>query len=205
MGTRHLICVYKDKEYKVAQYGQWDGYPEGQGIGVLKFLTKEMDRNLFETKLNMVRFGTEEELNKQWKECGADDSGWVNMEVSNRHKKLYPENDRDTGSDILLIIQNTNKPLILCNSLEFAADSLFCEWAYVIDLDNNTFEVYEGFNQTSLDSNERFSFLDYQPAHRTEKYYPVKHVISFKLDNLPTKDEFLSYFKENEEDSEEWI
>ena len=47
-----------------------------------------MDRNLFETKLNMVRFGTEEELNKQWKECGADDSGWVNMEVSNRHKVI---------------------------------------------------------------------------------------------------------------------
>lgn len=56
MGTRSLICVFKDGEYKVAQYSQWDGYPEGHGIGVLKFLTKEMDRNLFETKLNMVRY-----------------------------------------------------------------------------------------------------------------------------------------------------
>jgi len=199
MGTRSLICVFKDGKYKVAQYSQWDGYPEGQGIGVLKFLTKEMDRNLFETKLNMVRFGTEEELNKQWKECGADDSGWVNMEVSNRHKKLYPENDRDTGSDILSIIQNTNKPLVLENSLEFAADSLFCEWAYVIDLDKNTFEVYEGFNQEPLDDNERFSFLDYNPPHRTDKYYPVRLVAIFDINNLPTEEEFLNTFKSDED------
>jgi len=28
MGTRNLTCVMKDGQYKVAQYGQWDGYPE---------------------------------------------------------------------------------------------------------------------------------------------------------------------------------
>ena len=86
------------------------------------------------------------------------------------------------------IIQNTNNALILCNNLEFAADSLFAN-RHVIDLDNNTFEVYEGFNQTPLDNNRKIQFLDYQPAHRTEKYYH-KHVISFKLDNLPTKMSF---------------
>ena len=32
MGTRNLTAVYLDGQYKVAQYGQWDGYPEGQGI-----------------------------------------------------------------------------------------------------------------------------------------------------------------------------
>ena len=30
MGTRHLIAVQLDGEYKIAQYGQWDGYPEGK-------------------------------------------------------------------------------------------------------------------------------------------------------------------------------
>lgn len=38
MGTRNLTAVYLDGQYKVAQYGQWDGYPEGQGITVLTFL-----------------------------------------------------------------------------------------------------------------------------------------------------------------------
>lgn len=31
MGTRNLTCVVLDGEFKVAQYGQWDGYPEGSG------------------------------------------------------------------------------------------------------------------------------------------------------------------------------
>ena len=28
MGTRNLTVVYLDGQYKVAQYGQWDGYPK---------------------------------------------------------------------------------------------------------------------------------------------------------------------------------
>ena len=38
MGTRHLICAISDDEYRIAQYGQWDGYPEGQGAAILEFL-----------------------------------------------------------------------------------------------------------------------------------------------------------------------
>ena len=40
MGTRNLTCVIKDGKYRVAQYGQWDGYPEGQGMNILNFLKK---------------------------------------------------------------------------------------------------------------------------------------------------------------------
>ena len=38
MGTRNLTIVHKNGEYKVAQYGQWDGYPEGLGATLLNFL-----------------------------------------------------------------------------------------------------------------------------------------------------------------------
>jgi len=38
MGTRHLICVVLDNEYRVAQYGQWDGYLTGQGKEIVNFL-----------------------------------------------------------------------------------------------------------------------------------------------------------------------
>jgi hypothetical protein len=41
MGTRHLIKVIYNKETKVAQYGQWDGYPDGQGLTILNFLDEE--------------------------------------------------------------------------------------------------------------------------------------------------------------------
>lgn len=38
MGTRNLTCVVVDGEMKVAQYGQWDGYPEGQGATCCEFI-----------------------------------------------------------------------------------------------------------------------------------------------------------------------
>ena len=47
MGTRHLIGVITGGRYKVAQYGQWDGYIKGgQGEAVLEFL-KTVDLDIF--------------------------------------------------------------------------------------------------------------------------------------------------------------
>lgn len=199
MGTRHLICVVKDDEYKVAQYGQWDGYPSGQGLGILDFLKNEMDRETFEKKVSEISFLTKEESQIRWDECGANGEKWVSIEVSDKYRKLYPENCRDTGSDILLLIQESDKPLKLVDSLDFAGDSLFCEYAYVIDLDKNTYEVYEGFNQKPLDKDERFISLERESKHG-EKYYPVKHLISFRLNNLPTREEFLKLTEREDEE-----
>ena len=32
MGTRNLTMVIQDQQTRIAQYGQWDGFPDGQGI-----------------------------------------------------------------------------------------------------------------------------------------------------------------------------
>lgn len=40
MGTRNLTMIYSNGEYKVAQYGQWDGYPEGLGVKLLNYLSQ---------------------------------------------------------------------------------------------------------------------------------------------------------------------
>jgi len=188
IGTKHLICVYVNGEYKVSQYGHWDGYPEGQGVDILNFLIKEFNRNIFIEKLNnMVSFGTEEELNNQWKECGYPGSGTIEREVFDEHKMKFPENSRDTGAGIFQIIQNTSKPLKLINNIHFAADPS-CAWAYVIDLDKNTFEVYIGFNTEPLSVNDRF----YSLSPYCAGYYPVRLLVSFDLSKLPTRRHFLS-------------
>ena len=37
MTTRSLTAVKINGEYKIAQYGYYDGYPSGQGVTILKF------------------------------------------------------------------------------------------------------------------------------------------------------------------------
>lgn len=195
MGTRHLIAVQIDNEYKVAQYGQWDGYPSGQGIRILKFL-QMVDLNDFAKAVRACNAISEDYLDRLWESFGAV-NGMISFENADRFSKAYPHLSRDTGSKILgLIMQARDEGLLLRNSIEFAADSLFCEWAYVIDLDQNTFEVYEGFNKTPLAPDERFSYLT---LHGNE-YHPVKHVVTYKLNELPTQAEFLDLLEPRDEE-----
>lgn len=72
MGTRNLTAVYLDGEYRIAQYGQWDGYPEGQGMTALNFL-RSMDEEKFKSALRNSSFISGDELTALWKQYGADD------------------------------------------------------------------------------------------------------------------------------------
>ena len=95
--------------------------------------------------------------------------------------------------------------LTLNDDINFAADSLFCEWAYVIDLDKSTFEAYVGFNKEPLSPDDRFYFLmDKIPKDYSKQYYPIKlyPCAKWQLNKLPTTEEFLETFREDEEDSE---
>jgi len=56
MGTLNLTAVMMDGEYKIAQYGQWDGYPEGQGKTILEFLNGNGNIERLKTALAKVRF-----------------------------------------------------------------------------------------------------------------------------------------------------
>lgn len=189
MGTRNLTAVFMDGEYRVAQYGQWDGYPEGQGKICLNFLRDKMNEKRFREQLNNVHFGNEEELDKLFSEFGAV-SGSISMENYERFKKAYPELHRDTASEILQMIQDGNVR-VLKNDLDFASDGLFCEWAYVIDLDTRRFEVYTGFHKEPLTEKDRFYFL----KDKEENGYSGVHMVfSWSIDDLPTDEVFIKTF-----------
>ncbi len=52
MGTRNLTMVINQEgEKKVAQYGQWDGYPSVVGLGVLNFLKNKELFDKFKSNL----------------------------------------------------------------------------------------------------------------------------------------------------------
>lgn len=200
MGTRNLTMVVKDGEYRVAQYGQWDGYPSGQGATVLAFLRDEMDRARFEAAVGAVRAITEAEWKALWVECGADpESDLVSGQVSNTFQQRYPWLDRDCGADVLKIVQEADGDLALKLSVDFAKDSLFCEWAYVVDLDRNVLEVYHGFNTEPLGEADRF----FSDGYQRKEYFPVRLLKSYSLDALPTDGEFFADFREDDEEEEE--
>lgn len=189
MGTRNLTMVISEGKTVIAQYGQWDGYPSGQGKTALEFLLG-CDIKKFKEIVQRCRFidtskRKQKEMENFLVKIGCKD-GWMNTEQSEKYQKKYPFLTRDNGAKILELIYNDNsdKLMWLYDSSDFASDSLFCEWGYVIDLDKETFEVYRGFNKSTLTPDERFYSLQ-EKNETKDGYYPIKHVKTYKLSELP--------------------
>jgi hypothetical protein len=188
MGTRNLTMVIKDEQVKIAQYGQWDGYPGGQGKTALEFLMKA-DLRAFGYQLDKCKFidaEKQKEINDWFKSIGVT-NGWMDMEQARQFKNKYPFLSRDNGAKILNIVNDFEGDVIwLHDESSFVNDSLYNEWTYVIDLDKNTFEVYTGYNTKPLHKHERF----YKETPK-DGYYPVKNVAIYHIDDLPSVEEFL--------------
>jgi len=201
MGTRHLQCVYVGGEYKVAKYCQWDGYPDAVGVDTLKFIRDKMDEEKFKQALGRCVFVSDKEISELYEEAGIDIAdGWVGYEDAQKFARLHPQIDRDMSDEIFEWIQESSLNRIpLKNSLEFASNSLACEWVYVLDLDRRTFEVYEGFNQDALDEDERFINMAPYQSYSESTYYPVKLAKLWDLSNLPSNQEFLNTFATEKE------
>lgn len=198
MGTRNLTCIKKNGEYVLAKYCQWDGYYEGQGQIITDFLRTPGNIEKLCERADSLRFISADELKQKWTECGADtESPWVSWDVANEFRKKYPELSRDTGGAILEMICNSEGEFYTINDIDFAADGLFCEFAYVIDFDQHTFSWYEGFNGTPLESLERFAFLNEKAENG---YSPVKEIRAVPLESksIPNYDEMNQ--NESEED-----
>jgi hypothetical protein len=162
--------VQLDNEYKVTQYGQWDGYPTGTGKDIVEIL-KKIDLNRFKAQLRDFTLLVPEDM--------AFNSDIENM-LGNDFSSNYPELSRNTGAKILELIYNTNTGLILADNLDFGNDSLYCEWAYCINLDKNTLEIYQGFNKDSSKVNYRFD----KNAKISMDYSAVKFIGEYPLEMI---------------------
>jgi hypothetical protein len=134
MGTRNLTVV-KDLQgtTKIAQYGQWDGYPSYSGIEALKFLRDKVNRDNLLVELQNVQFVGDEEVDQLYKQFETTD--WENKDFLN----AYPGLHRDTGIGILEVVANSTSTIKTVDNTEFANDSLFCEGIYEVDFSTNKF------------------------------------------------------------------
>ena len=180
MGTRSLTMVIdQEGQTKVAQYGQWDGYPSGVGSGVLKFISNKKRLQKLKKSLSKLRFIDFEGKDKQFiEEYDKNAPEWSNdpdnrTDEQKRWWKTFIS--RDLSDTILTnIIESSETEIILKNSDEGGKTDIWIEWTYVIDFKKNRFEVYD--------------------------HYCNPEIKSYDLDSLPTQSGFLKDLEESDEE-----
>jgi hypothetical protein len=168
--------VVKNNELKIAQYGQWDGYPSGQGSTVLEFLNTanipEFIEKLDNVKFFDIKSMTEEEI----------------AVINEDKEKKYDHLSRDHGAKILELVDQGACELV--DQHAFSENSS-CEWAYLINFDKKVLEVYGGYGTDVLEG----GFLS-----TIDNLEPIDLVKIYSLDSLPSLEQFIKDLDPDEED-----
>lgn len=186
-----LVAVQLNGKYPLAQVGHYRGFPSGQGLTVLEFARSSSNlvnlRTAFEK--NILYIPTDVQLDDHGKEVKR-----AELARAERIHELLRQGDGTlsrleewkvpgqptlhphSGADVLHLVADAKGPVpIVCN-IEFIKNKN-CQWAYVIDLDAKSLEVYsrgvEGFG-------DRFKDID-GPGY----------VVKYGLTELPDKKRFL--------------
>jgi hypothetical protein len=166
MGTRNLTKVIDaDGITRVAQYGQWDGYPEYTGTRILDFIKEHQMLEKIEKSLVKATFATQEELAEISKPF-VNDEDMMSFEQGQDFSIMYPSLTRDTGCDILRVLVYSNGPIALADESDFESDDLFCEGVYT---------------------------LNYQTREFISKWNGI--TVSLSFDGLDTAENYLAMFK----------
>ena len=180
MSTRGAVGVKVGGKYKVT-YNHCDSYPEGLGKEVVDFCQVVQEAGLwdqFKKRFNEVELVDENsvpspELQKKYRR-------FANLGVSNETlEEWYCLLRNLQGIHFLEEILNGIVNHMI-DSFEFLKDSLLCEYAYIINLDDMTLEFYQGDNHSPQEDNP----LPFEQIS-SEGHYPVRYMGSFLLDNIP--------------------
>jgi hypothetical protein len=172
MGTRGLIGVEVDGEKKCS-YNHSDSYPTGLGKEFVEqcsdFITrhgldnaKRMSRNI--RMVNNDDIPTVQDI-KGFKEFN-------NSSVGNSEGIMWYNLLRGMQGDIAIILECGT----MLNATSFLEDSLFCEWAYILNLDDESIDVYRGFNKITNGEYGPCTLLTSYDLHNEVLNHPKKVV-----------------------------
>lgn len=200
MGTRGTLGVRIDGEDKLC-YNQFDCYPDGLGFDALadiKSMLKDWGLHKMITqarKLTLVDNNVPP-TPEQIKEL----SPFTDLGVSNQSTDDWYCVLRDLQGRLC---DHLTVGYMLGNN-DFINESLFCEWGYILNLDDNVMEVYQGFQEKPHDmgryaDNRSSDFLEREERNKelspddwtNKNWYPCALIATFSLDNLPTEQEFM--------------
>jgi hypothetical protein len=143
MGTRGLTKVVYKNQTIVAQYGQWDHYPEGQGVTLFHTLSNPDVVKAFIKKIPQIYYPSDSELEAIFKpfEDGSM-PGMMTFESGDKFEDKYPTLTRNTGGEIFRVIADwDDSPIPIVRDEAFEKDELFCEGVYTINLDTGFFHT----------------------------------------------------------------
>ncbi len=178
MPTRYITIVIDGKKPRIAQYGHFDGSPYTNGIKILKLLRRDTEQRI-RTQLNRCVTLEELEYRKFYKGSHLDEEAL---------EKAHPKFWWADGADMLEMLLDEERTVETCDYYNFAFDSIQCEWGYVIDYDEQVFEVYKGWSRKPIKPEERF----YNNGNLVNDSHPIRIVARYLLCNLPTPEEFLN-------------
>jgi hypothetical protein len=174
MGTRGAIGIRIDGQDKIA-YSHFDSYPDGLGKDAVKFIRKWLADGREKMRdagraLILIDEKIPPTAEQKAKLAPVTDLG-VSKQSTDDWYCLTRKLQGDLGGYL--------KYGVIPDGHAFLKDSLFCEWAYVVNLDDFSFEVYRGF-QNAPHTNGRYAGLG-----EDRGYYPVALVKAFALDDIP--------------------
>ena len=174
MGTRGLFGFRKNGIDK-AVYHHFDSYPEGLGREFLTFVLKNKDK--LEEYFDHIKVIDHNVKPTPEIITYCKKMGWYNDRVSNRSTDDWYCLVRGLqGLDQWQKCIDSGQDVYIDNRIDFIKDSLWCEYAYIYDVDRKVMEFYSGF-QKEPDENNRYG------TEKEDGYYPCKLLCAIPADD----------------------
>lgn len=141
MGTRGAFGVRINGQDKIT-YNHFDSYPEGLGRNVLTAI-RDMHRDRFDIKAAAERLVTVSGYSQPTQEQKDALKPYTDLGVSKQSDNDWYCLTRKLQGELY----ETLKAGVMTDSRQFMHDSLFCEYAYIVNLDDGVLEFYRGFQQ----------------------------------------------------------
>lgn len=182
MSTRGSYGFYKNGENKLT-YNHFDSYPSRLGQDVVNFI-KLNDDNSLENIFNSIQLVKEDDYPNEVEQLTLKQLGY-GTQYRGKNLQWYEIIGPHAGD---LGIYSSGFTFMLNNN-DFIKNSLFCEWAYIINLDSKELEIYKGFQKEP--NNNRYSI----DIPSNSGYYSCKLLTSIQLDIVREIDNLEDYIK----------
>lgn len=174
MGTRGAIGFRVNNEDKV-QYNHFDSYPSYLGLEILNYI---QGTNLHALKATAERIILVDEEQVPTPDQIAACQPWTNLEVSDHSVTDWYCLLRDAQGGLSAFSEGLQ---YMMDYKGFLNNSLFCEYAYIINVDEQVLEYYCGFNKKPRIRKGRYAAVR---SESNDDYYGVVLLKKYPLESL---------------------